>query len=92
MGMTSFTDRELAEILREKVGASEFACAAANLAADRIEELIKKNNNLIELAMDEHKRAETTEYRLTKQIETLERELESVYYDLEYESTTEGET
>lgn len=50
-----------------------------SLAADRIEGLIKKNNNLIELAMDEHKRAETTEYRLTKQIEALERELESVY-------------
>lgn len=38
-------------------------------AADRIEELVKKNNNLIELAMDEHKRAETIEHRLTKQMD-----------------------
>ena len=48
-------------------------------AADRIEELVKKNNNLIELAMDEHKRAETAEYKLAKQIDALERELEAIY-------------
>jgi len=47
MGMTIFTDRVLAGILREKVGASEFACAAANLAADRIEQLVATNEQLV---------------------------------------------
>jgi hypothetical protein len=77
------TDEELIEQLREVTSGKLFFTNTPNhlrlTAADRIEVLVKKNNNLIELAMDEHKRAETTEYRLTKQIKALERELEAIY-------------
>lgn len=68
------TDKELIERLR-----MIHEWKIVKYAADRIEELVKKNNNLIELAMDEHKRAETIEHRLTKQIDALERELEAIY-------------
>jgi len=44
MGMT---DKELIETLRENVGVSEFACIAANLAADRIEQLVATNEQLV---------------------------------------------
>jgi hypothetical protein len=43
MGMK---DKELIETLRENVGVSEFACIAANLAADRIEQLVATNEQL----------------------------------------------
>ena len=46
MGMISLTDKEMVETLREKVGVSRFGCAVANLAADRIEQLVATNEQL----------------------------------------------
>jgi len=78
------TDEELIARLQDEQPVTQdfqstMKCELMDAAAKRIEELIKKNNNLIELAMDEHKRAETAEYKLAKQIDALERELEAIY-------------
>jgi glycyl-tRNA synthetase beta subunit len=78
------TDEELIARLQDEQPVTQdfqstMKCELMDAAAKRIEELVKKNNNLIELAMDEHKRAETIEHRLTKQIDALERELEAIY-------------
>jgi hypothetical protein len=50
MGMKN---KELIEMLRENVGVSQAACTAANLAADRIEELVKERDTTHEAALRE---------------------------------------
>ena len=75
------TDEELIARLQDEQPVTQdfqstMKCELMDAAAKRIEELIKKNNNLIELAMDEHKRAETAEYKLTKALAALD---EAIY-------------
>ena len=70
------SDKELVELIRSAPWSDGFPYLKET--ADRIEELLLKNENLMELAVDEHTRAAALAHKLAKEERFLSEALEAL--------------